>query len=232
MNANDATRKRARAGNAEAAARGPVNTSAILAGAPGTASNHGTAGIPRKWAKHYRDLLSLRAHFEAELRGHALAARQPPETFSLSMADAATDEFDRVLALSALSAEQDALREIDEALNRIKTGAYGICEVTRKPIPVARLNALPWTRFAGVVEQQLEREGKANNMRLGELRSVTGSATADLGEADIGEEASIPPACDETLSRVPASQGAGSTHKKRRDLMKGESSVTRVGSIS
>ncbi|PYI84703.1 MAG: hypothetical protein DME26_12825 [Verrucomicrobia bacterium] len=148
------------------------------------------------------------------------------------MADAATDEFDRVLALSALSAEQDALREIDEALNRIKTGAYGICEVTRKPIPVARLNALPWTRFAGVVEQQLEREGKANNMRLGELRSVTGSATADLGEADIGEEASIPPACDETLSRVPASQGAGSTHKKRRDLMKGESSVTRVGSIS
>ncbi len=36
------------------------------------------------------------------------------------------------------------LRDIDHALARIEEGSYGICEVTGKPIPVARLRAIPW----------------------------------------------------------------------------------------
>lgn len=36
------------------------------------------------------------------------------------------------------------LHDIDHALQRIEEGTYGICEVTGKPIPVARLRAIPW----------------------------------------------------------------------------------------
>ena len=36
------------------------------------------------------------------------------------------------------------LRDIDHALERIEEGSYGICEVTGKPIPAARLRAIPW----------------------------------------------------------------------------------------
>jgi len=36
------------------------------------------------------------------------------------------------------------LRRIDHALDRIAEGTYGICEITGKPIPVARLRAIPW----------------------------------------------------------------------------------------
>jgi DnaK suppressor protein len=38
------------------------------------------------------------------------------------------------------------LRAIEEALARIRHGAFGTCETCRKPISRARLNAVPWTR--------------------------------------------------------------------------------------
>jgi hypothetical protein len=41
----------------------------------------------------------------------------------------------------------EAVREIDAALERLLKGAYGKCERCRKAIPVARLRALPATRF-------------------------------------------------------------------------------------
>jgi len=45
----------------------------------------------------------------------------------------------------ALSAEARAtVEKIDQALLRIKAGTYGICERTGKPIPKARLKAIPW----------------------------------------------------------------------------------------
>ena len=129
--------------------------------------------IPAKWARHYRQLVNLQARLQAERRNLASAARQPLETFSLDLADMASDEFDHDLALCQLSHEQDALYEIDQALKRIENGTYGVCELTGKPIPEARLNALPWTRFVAKVERQLEQERAVEAVHLGDLRSVT-----------------------------------------------------------
>jgi DnaK suppressor protein len=38
-------------------------------------------------------------------------------------------------------------RAIEEALARIKQGAYGACEVCQQPISKARLEAVPWTHL-------------------------------------------------------------------------------------
>ena len=38
----------------------------------------------------------------------------------------------------------DLLRKIEHALTRLGEGSYGICEVCGQPIPVARLEALPY----------------------------------------------------------------------------------------
>lgn len=46
-----------------------------------------------------------------------------------------------------LSIEQNAkelLTNIDRALERMEQGSYGTCEVSGKPIPLARLEALPY----------------------------------------------------------------------------------------
>ncbi len=38
--------------------------------------------------------------------------------------------------------------EIDQALSRIETGRYGICEETDEPIELERLKTIPWTRLS------------------------------------------------------------------------------------
>jgi len=48
----------------------------------------------------------------------------------------------RDFALSLLSSDQDAMYEIEEALKRIEKNTYGVCELTGKPIPKTRLEAI------------------------------------------------------------------------------------------
>jgi RNA polymerase-binding transcription factor DksA len=66
--------------------------------------------------------------------------------YSLHMADAGTDNFDREFALSLVSNEQDALYEIEEAMKRLEAGTYGVCEMCDKLIPKERLGAVPFAR--------------------------------------------------------------------------------------
>lgn len=120
--------------------------------------------VPAKWKKYYKLLLELRDHVKEELDLHTsetLKHSTREDSGDLSgyaqhQADAATDSFDRDFALSLLSAEQDALYEIEEAIKRIRNGTYGHCEVTGEAIPKERLLAVPFTRFS--IEGQREFE--------------------------------------------------------------------------
>ena len=60
--------------------------------------------------------------------------------------------------LSDLDLEK--LRMIDAALEKIEKGTYGVCEGTGKPIPEARLNALPWTPYTVDYAEVLEKQKK------------------------------------------------------------------------
>jgi len=53
-------------------------------------------------------------------------------------------ERERDLALSAQA--RAAIVEIDHALAKFELGTYGICEVSGEPIPMERLEAIPWAR--------------------------------------------------------------------------------------
>ena len=116
--------------------------------------------VPKKWKKYYKLLIDLRMHVSDEISLHTADtlkhnARDDSGNTS-SPADSGTDSFDRDFALSLVSNEQDALIEIEEAILRIKDGSYGVCEITDKAIPAARLSAVPFTRYS--VEGQAEHE--------------------------------------------------------------------------
>jgi len=49
--------------------------------------------------------------------------------------------------LSLARNASDLLAQVEEALGRIRSGTYGICEGCGKPIPVARLDAVPHTKL-------------------------------------------------------------------------------------
>ncbi|HOK76640.1 MAG TPA: TraR/DksA C4-type zinc finger protein [Verrucomicrobiota bacterium] len=121
------------------------------------------------------------------MQGRAKESAEEINNFSLHMADAGTDNFDRDFALSLLSSDQDALYEIDEALKRIERGTYGVCEITGKPIPKARLDAIPWARFTVEAQTQLERDGALRHKRLANLGTVDAVSTLEV-EEEVEEE--------------------------------------------
>ncbi|MGZ4962086.1 MAG: TraR/DksA family transcriptional regulator [Limisphaerales bacterium] len=131
--------------------------------------------IPAKWQSHYKHLLELHNNLRMSKGDLHQQAREEKPVWSEHMADAGTDNYDQDFALSMASSEQDAIYEIEEAMRRIKTGTYGICEMTHKPIEPARLNAIPWTRFSAQAERELEQRGEVAHTRLGDLAKVARS---------------------------------------------------------
>lgn len=131
--------------------------------------------VPKKWLKYYQALVELRDHVNEELQLHAsetLKRSSREDSGDLSgygqhQADAGTDTFDRDLALSMVSSEQDALYEIEQAIKRILNGSYGICEITEKPINKARLAAVPFTRYSVEGQAQWEKMNRRKTDRGG-----------------------------------------------------------------
>src|SRR6478609_712641 len=167
-------------------------TAASILGQAATpkAKKNGEVKIKGEWAKFHERLIELRDQLVRQMNGLAKESAQEMAGYSLHMADSGTDNFDRDFALSLLSSDQDAIYEIEEALKRIEKQTYGTCELTGKPIPKARLDAIPWTRFTVQAQAQLEREGALRQRRLGALGTVdaVGVSEAPEGEEEEAEE--------------------------------------------
>ena len=64
-------------------------------------------------------------------------------SYSYHMADQGTDTMDREMAFSLASREGRYLHHLNEALERIEKGTYGICRSCGKEISRTRLEAVP-----------------------------------------------------------------------------------------
>ena len=121
--------------------------------------------IPAKWKKYYKKLVALKAAIQKEIDEQSQTAfsREGKEesgdvsaSYSQHTADIDNEAFTRDCALSLIASKQQELAEINIAVERMKKGTYGICEITGKPIPAERLRDVPFTRYS--LEGQLEAE--------------------------------------------------------------------------
>lgn len=152
--------------------------------------------IPQKYRRYYRQLVEMREEIRQGLDLHAQETlkRSAKEDsgdlsgYSQHMADAGTDTFDRDFALSLVSSEQELLFEIEEALKRIRSGTYGICEITGQPISSERLAAVPFTRYSLEGQKELEKQRRYGSQRgttvAGLFTEATGEDAAALAEDD------------------------------------------------
>jgi len=147
--------------------------------------------VQPRWSRHHEALRRLRDQILAKKEAFAKDANVNGESNLLGehMADAATDSYDRDWALSMLSSEQNALYEIEQALDRMTRGTYGICELTGRPIESGRLLAIPWTRFCTAAQIELEAKGAVGRTQLAELGSYYGPE--ELEEAVEEEEKEV-----------------------------------------
>lgn len=72
-------------------------------------------------------------------------------------ADAGSDTFEQDFTIGLMDNEQELLRQINEALDRIANKTYGMCMATHKPISKARLQAQPWAKYGIEYARMLEK---------------------------------------------------------------------------
>ena len=152
--------------------------------------------VPEKFRRYYRLLVDMRDALHKGLAFHSEEALKKSgkddagdlSGYSQHLADAGTDTADRDFALSLISNEQEALKEIADAIERMKKGTYGTCEITNKAIPAARLIAVPFTRYSLEGQKELERNRRAHRRRggnpLGEIGDEVGFGTGGGGGED------------------------------------------------
>jgi DnaK suppressor protein len=93
------------------------------------------------------------------LTGHSGSLSHTPQ----HSAEQGSDVYDQSLALDLAAVDRKLIKEIDDAINRIDDGTYGLCEMTGKPIKLERLEVLPWARFS--IEAASEIERRSHSLR-------------------------------------------------------------------
>jgi len=74
-------------------------------------------------------------------------------------ADAAFDAGSNEISSQLAEIEARELNQVQRAIARLKQGTYGTCEVCSVKIPVARLNALPYSTMCIGCQRELEAHG-------------------------------------------------------------------------
>jgi RNA polymerase-binding transcription factor DksA len=126
--------------------------------------------IEEKWRGIYDRLVALRdelidSHHDLQAKAREIQ----PDAIKSEPSELGTDTFQRDYALGMASTEQEQLAEVIAAIERIKNGTYGICEITREPIPIERLEAVPWTRCTVEGQRILEQRGGTSKASIGHL---------------------------------------------------------------
>jgi RNA polymerase-binding transcription factor DksA len=112
--------------------------------------------LSRKEISKFRKiLLDKRRSILGDMNGmedEALGHHQPGDGSDTSnpssdIADIGSDNYETEFTLGLLESERQLLDEINDALDRINSGTYGICLGTGKPIRKPRLTALPWCKY-------------------------------------------------------------------------------------
>lgn len=111
--------------------------------------------------KDYKEiLLELRRVLTGDVQGLENGARGAEGSADLSEnpADQATDYSEREISFGRMESQTREIREIDEALERVRDGTFGVCEECGQAVPEARLEAIPYARLCAACQLKEERQ--------------------------------------------------------------------------
>lgn len=108
---------------------------------------------PAVTRRRLRAELKRLARVQATLLGEGFDQESETESLAeagairLHPADLGTETFEREQGLSLLEDVGQEIADVHRALRRLDRGTYGRCEACGEAIPLARLEAMPATRF-------------------------------------------------------------------------------------
>ncbi|HMA64984.1 MAG: TraR/DksA family transcriptional regulator [Fibrobacterota bacterium] len=77
--------------------------------------------------------------------------------YSYHLGDVASLSYGREFSMGLAERQQKYLEQVDEALQRIEDGTYGICKVTGETIAVERLEEVPVAKYSVKGKEIMER---------------------------------------------------------------------------
>lgn len=125
----------------------------------GGAKKRRSAELTKQQLDHFRELLTQRRERLASdlnmMQDEALKVTAQDNS-SDSVADTGTDNYEQDFTLGLIESEEVLAREVGDALVRVDNGTFGVCEVCQTPVPLARLEILPFARFCVECQQTHE----------------------------------------------------------------------------
>lgn len=108
-------------------------------------------GLKKKdLAEYLRLLLEKRAEIVGNVNGmenERNASLGDIAHMPLHMADVGSDNFDQEFTLGLMESERERLRDIENAILRMREGYYGVCIESGRPIQKLRLEFAPWAKY-------------------------------------------------------------------------------------
>ena len=113
--------------------------------------------VPESGDGYRQKLLEKRAEF---LSGLGIRFDTLARMGRVAEEDQAQISHDEFVSLRLNSLDYVQLRLVDEALDRMDSGDYGICLSCEEPIPAKRLRALSWARYCVKCQDSGSNQGK------------------------------------------------------------------------
>jgi DnaK suppressor protein len=130
-----------------------------------------------------QQLLEMKAKLLEEMEVESKAEREGNKDEGLDTYDLASEERDREISFILSDRERSKVKNIDDALERIEEGSYGVCDACGLEIAEERLTAMPFTRLCRDCQQDQEREARSQR-RVEDERNTY----RKLGSTDADEE--------------------------------------------
>jgi DnaK suppressor protein len=104
-------------------------------------------------------LLQMREQLTGTIQGSVenVKSGSDGKGHSQHQADEGTDNFDKVISLGLSNNEMNILKQVERGLAKLEEETYGICDLTEKEIPLARLKAIPYATMTCDAQEKLEK---------------------------------------------------------------------------
>lgn len=116
------------------------------------------SGIDKKTlARLKKILLKEREEIVGEVKQIYESSKEMGQNGTQDIGDEAANTYSKQILLSLNENERMRLQEVDESLDRIANGTYGICEECGGPIGLKRLEVRPVAKYCVPCKTQMEK---------------------------------------------------------------------------
>lgn len=145
-----------------------------------------TAANRKKFLADLKEHLSdMKAKLLAEIDSELKAEREGNKDEGMDTYDLASEERDREINFILSDRERVKITQIDDALERMEEGSYGVCESCGLEIAEERLRAMPFTRLCRDCQQEQEREARSQRRVEDERNTYRKLGSTDADEDNV-----------------------------------------------